>query len=97
MIPSLDTPCRAMITNGLYDQQLAHWMRFYPGNHYCLLSFDFFQSEPAAALELVASFFGLESDMWEFDIGSLKNTSLASEVLPLLTMPHHLTRFRATT
>ena len=53
-----------MLHKGLYDHQLKSWYQNFQSQSFCVLSYEFLHKEPAAALEVVGKFLGLESFDW---------------------------------
>jgi hypothetical protein len=59
--------------NSFYDHQLALWKSRLPESAFCILSFEFFQKDPAAALDVARRFLGLRDFNWAPMVGSVKN------------------------
>jgi hypothetical protein len=49
------------VPRGFYEDQLRHWLKFFPANRLCTLSFEELVQEPTRALNRVFSFLGLAS------------------------------------
>ena len=70
-----------MMHKGLYDHQLKSWYQNFQPQSFCVLSYEFLHQEPAAALEVVGKFLGLEPVDWASNVEQLKPSREAAKIV----------------